>query len=272
MNPISFYERYSFTPEVMASPSWDGLLFWVILCISCLGYLWKIKTFKVQTIRIWGIILAVCFVAGLIFGFNEINPFLVLSGALSFLFTLTGLIILSCQKDTLPQRKPWILTGIALIFIQLFCFTGYKISYYYYYPNSYPQKDREQLLMIRYLAEKEPMGYDYGKPLVELKDIHYYKNGMDIIPDSLRENNEYKGYRYSLVPDPANKNLFILDAVPINYQKGWNSFHLDCGEISEVLKPNSSYCITMADRKGKPALSTDRHFHHRNIWSLMVNR
>jgi hypothetical protein len=148
-------------------------------------------------------------------------------------------------------------------------------SYQYFLPASYPPDQRDQLRMIRRIIEIQPHENELKKPIIPLSKAHLIKNDKDLIPDSIRANNEYQGYIYILKSDNPTTGLFTIDARPIEYKPGMASYHAFPVNPEDQKKssfPYIIYCVMMADKKGQPATEKDRHFHVHSLWYWLLGK
>jgi len=178
------------------------------------------------------------------------------------------------KKRIVQHRASWkkaILFVPLILFPLLWCYAAFFCSHAYWLPASYPPRERAQLRMIRRIVEVEPHGVYQGESPIPLEQAILIKGGRNLIPESIRIHHEYRGYIYTLRVDNPSTGLFTLDAVPKKYQPGMYSFHAFCVYQEPPSKQWDYliYCISMADRAGKPATSADRHFHDRTLVELI---
>ncbi|MCX7920343.1 MAG: hypothetical protein N3A72_12230, partial [bacterium] len=113
----------------------------------------------------------------------------------------------------------------------LIVFTGYAYicAYAYFLPASYPAEQRDQLRMIRRIIEIEPNGHNWDEAkLIPLSEAHLHWQGKELIPDSIRQQSEFRGYKYLMQLNQPKQKLYTLDVIPIQYQKGMPSYHAYC--------------------------------------------
>ena len=164
-----------------------------------------------------------------------------------------------------PQKTALAIAALAPFGAALAAYAVATAPYNVYLPASYPQEIRDQLRMARrIMAFEHPEDTTTVAVLKPLTSATLVLKSQETIPDSIRHNGEYNGYRYTLKGDAATSGAFALDAVPIEYKPGMMSFHgfAPGGDSSRWF----GACITMADRHGQPALETDRHYHEKPLF------
>ncbi|MBX7244522.1 MAG: hypothetical protein K1X53_03430 [Candidatus Sumerlaeaceae bacterium] len=144
----------------------------------------------------------------------------------------------------------------------------YSDSNAYQLPASFPDATRDQLRMIRRITAFL-QGDTYAavataaQPAMGLTTATLLRNGEEMIPDSIRKDGTFQGYRYKVNLDTPQPGLFTVDVVPISYEKGRPSFHVFPAYPS--YGGRWDYCATMVDNGGLPATANDPHFHQRGF-------
>jgi hypothetical protein len=270
MWPLSSFESNSpFIPEIANPPTWDGIVLYLISLALVSAFSIYIKKKSAEPYRgtiigwaIFWILLAILFPMGFA------NLLIVGSAVIILVY---GLVVLfQAVAEQLSSKSKIQLACAGVLVWGLFCVGAgnYCVSYIYWLPASYPPDQRDQLRMIRRIVEVQPHASKLDKNIVSLSELHLVMDGKEIIPDSIREKGEYQGYLYQMQMNYPRDKLFVIDAVPIDYKPGMHSFHafpVNPDEL-DAQYPYVVYCITMADRRGKPATEKDRHFHTKSLW------
>ncbi len=277
MWPLRYFESNTWAiPEVDNSPTWDGVIFFILAILFYFEFYRFILNKTEGTQKTWlkqWVIFGAIFIISKLLDAGALTNFLGYSGGMILVF-LTISLIRKIWYSSIRLSQKWKWTGIGLFYtlIIIFCILGWWCSYVYFLPASYPPEERDQLRMIRRIIEIEPHGGDLDKPIIPLTEAHLVYAGKELIPDSIRSNLEYQGYHYTLITNKAYQPaLFTIDAVPINVKKRQKSFHaypVNPEGLKEDFK-HVGYCITMANHAGGPATDKDRHFHEKGYWSLL---
>lgn len=190
------------------------------------------------------------------------------AGILGILAAFESLMLIwsTVRSKQNPRRRAVQVGSICLLaLILIVAFWNYNVSFVYYLPASYPPPVRDQLRMVARIisVENGTSNTVTGK----LSGIHLVKNGTELIPDSIRSDSEYQGYHYDLRADNSEKDRFMVDASPLDYDGDELSLH-GYGYFDSDYDNEFSECITMAHNRGGVASDSDRHFHRRNLLSL----
>ncbi|MFB3897530.1 MAG: hypothetical protein ACE14V_14635 [bacterium] len=290
MWPLHYFESNTpFIPEFDNSPQWDGMAFYLLAMLMYLSILFLTnknrnlsKNLRYLIIGIGSVIafLPITLIIGNVLLMN-VFVFLSLFAAIihTFLYTIYLTYYRRLESSVISAIKRYRITGIGILILLFYGVTVYVYfrSYAYFLPASYPPAQRAQLRMIRRIIEIEPNGHNWDKAkLVPLSEAHLAWQGKELIPDSIRQQSEFLGYKYLMQLNQPNQKLYTLDVIPIQYQKGMHSYHVYCINSEELARDTTSpyiiYCTTMADHAGKPATELDRHFHDKSLWKMWVNR
>lgn len=276
MWPLRFFESSTWCiPEIANAPSWASA---VIFSIGMALFL-VVQTFVWlrlggMTWRHW--VLIVCVGGPGILALVFIGPSILTLGVM-FCGPVCAVLAVSAwertQTETNRKIRVRLRTANAGSFaIVAFGAIAVLYSFPYYLPASYSAPRRDQLRMMRRIIQVEPHAGDLNRPIIPLSKVHLNWQGSERIPDSVRFRQEYEGYKYVLHPDDPRKGLFTLDATPEKYASGRLSYHAfpTNPEGLDEEYPYVVYCITLADRKGRPATDKDRHFHRREIWDWIT--
>jgi len=190
-------------------------------------------------------------------------PFVILAKTIYFISVIAMVLhvvwiegSLVSRSQPRPQRMlhicRFIIERLLLATILIIVATGYFFSAMHFYPGSYPERVKNQLHMIyRILYSGQESGF---ASLPEtLSNVHYFYEGKDMIPDSIRERGTYDGYRYIL----AESDEIVtreMDVLPYPYIKGEPSFKVYAQKSGDYV----SYLVSMADSGGEPASRKDR--------------
>lgn len=270
-------------PEVDNYTSWDGLIIYAITLLIYLGFLyWLYKKYSLvkKEVLIAGLVWLGIYILLITIGARGtgiINAPVQISlvGAIAYNFIL--IFTRKFSQLQIPSSKKFIISGLSIFLSLSLIFTlfVYVCAFAYFLPASYPTAQRDQLRMILRIAKLEPNEENWERTkLIPLSEAHLDREGKDLIPDSIRQQSEFQGYRYLMQLNKPNQKLYTLDVLPIQYQKGMPSYHAYCIDPDELTQdtthPYIIYCVTMADRGGKPATEQDRHFHKKNLWQMWV--
>ncbi len=255
-------------PEVDSIPGLDGILAVLLALILFLGLMYWVK----NLVGASGQKLVVRWIAFIILGI-VLGSFLIMHLNVLLFFVLIVvavraiLLVPVILRSKLPPRKK---VGLSLLVVAVVpalikSYAAYYVSYVFWLPASYAPEIRDQLRMMRRIIEVQcPNSRAKEHPLVPLDSAHLVVKDTELIPESIRKNSEYEGYRYVLNLNRPKPGQFTLDATPLNYQPGMPSFHAyheyEATDYDFVI-----YCVTMADHSGAPATVNDPHFHRRTL-------
>lgn len=281
MWPLKFFESNNIlVPETDSPPTLDGIITYLIVIALFIAFNCWLNKKTGKPYKSWIIIgiinfaiVALSLVGG---GFMLMNLWIYLT----LFFAIGQVIQLNSRiwySDLIPSlRKIFHGLTISIIVLLVFSIYCYFRSYVYYLPASYPPEQRDQLRMIRRIIEVEPHENELDKPITPISEVHLVLKERELIPDSIRNNAEYQGYRYILKPNYPYPKLYTLDVIPIQYKPGMPSYHV-FPTNPEVVNSKDwfkyvIYCATMSDKGGLPATEKDRHFHHKGFWVMLFTK